>query len=263
METCGYTGGTGWPHRGQGAGRRPSDGSPGLTDNQQTLRTLDRPGGPPGETTPSFWHLRPCPAKSSYHCARHLSPCAFSTLPTLEPHLTAVFEPKFHFYLSQAAYPASPRSPPRGLKLPVSFLDQTLSTAPKGAQASGLKWTRLARPSYGVSFEGNTSHLGTHRAHQLRLVLALKQVHDERVIPHLVPLPCLLRHHLRGRMVSTQETGAWAVHETCPLLPPTLTSSGRPSESTVSVYGLFCMRFRSSCSPSNRKAMNSWASCCA
>ena len=41
------------------------------------------------------------------------------------------------------------------------------------------------------------------------------------------------------------------------------TSSGLPSESTVSVYGFFFTRFKSSWRPSNRKAINSCASCCA
>lgn len=133
METCGHTGGTGWPPRGQGAGRRPSDGAAGprmaLRASQPTSKFsghwIDQEGhqetllllsGTRGPAQPS--HLITVPLTCS--------PCAFSTLPTPVPHLTAVFEPKYHFYLSQAADPANPCSPPRGLKLPVSFLDQTL-----------------------------------------------------------------------------------------------------------------------------------------
>lgn len=42
------------------------------------------------------------------------------------------------------------------------------------------------------------SYLRTHWAHQLGFVLALEEVHNERVIPHLVPLPGLLSYNLQG-----------------------------------------------------------------
>ena len=40
------------------------------------------------------------------------------------------------------------------------------------------------------------AYLGAHGADQLGFELALEQVHDERVVPHLVSLPRLLRYHL-------------------------------------------------------------------
>lgn len=115
-------------------------------------------------------------------------------------------------------------------------LPKLCSAAPKGTRASEPILSRLTRTSEGVPFFlGSPSHLCTHGAHQLRLVLALKQVHDERVVPHLVPLPGFLSHHLRSRVVRAEEIRGPGRGDTGAPLPPTLTSSGRPSESTVSV----------------------------
>lgn len=117
-----------WVHKcywvaAQRAESRPSAGCPDLTASTLSGHWMYQ--GPSGENDPSFWHLRPCPASLLYHCAPG-SPRAFSTLPIALPHLTAVFEPKYHFHLSRETCPADLCSPHGLRRLPVSFLAQTL-----------------------------------------------------------------------------------------------------------------------------------------
>lgn len=40
------------------------------------------------------------------------------------------------------------------------------------------------------------SYLGAHGADQLGLELALEEINNEGIVPHLVPLPCLVCNHL-------------------------------------------------------------------
>lgn len=41
------------------------------------------------------------------------------------------------------------------------------------------------------------SYLGAHGADQLGLELALEEINNEGIVPHLVPLPSLVCNHLR------------------------------------------------------------------
>lgn len=119
---------------------------------------------------------------------------------------------------------------------------------------NGMEWFTL-KLSCTLKFKPN---LVTFRTNELRLVLSLKQVNEERIVSLPVVRPefvCDNLHSRRHHEVTLRtDSDEWTSHRT---------SSGRSALSSCSKYGFFFTRFTSSWSPSSRNDMYSCASCCA